>query len=83
MSLVDQRPQLEIAPKSRRLGTAKAVADRLDVDTSTVYDLARKQILPGTVRVGRSVRFDLDALEAWIAAGGEALPGGWRQEAAK
>ena len=31
------------------------------------------------VRVGRQVRVDSEQLAAWIAGGGRALPGGWRQ----
>lgn len=39
----------------------------------SVYDLARKGVIPH-VRVGRSVLFDPDALDAWIARGGSRRP---------
>ena len=55
----------------RRLGTANAVADYLNVPKSTVYDWARTSALPGVVRFGRRVRFDMDAIEKWVEAGGD------------
>ena len=48
-------------------------------DTRRVYALAVDGVIP-CVRVGRRVHFDLEAVERWIAAGGQALPGGWRRE---
>lgn len=44
-----------------------------------IYEAARTGLLP-CVRVGRQVLFDLDALEAWAAAGGTPLPGGWKRK---
>ena len=66
----------------RKLITADAVAERLDVPKSTVYEAARQQRIGGVVRLGRKLRFDPDKFERWLEAGGEALPGGWRQEVA-
>ena len=66
----------------RKLLTAKAVADRCDLPESTIYQMARENRIGGIVRLGRKVRFDPDKFEAWLDAGGEALPGGWRQEVA-
>lgn len=63
-----------------RLLTAREVSRRLGVPTSTVYGLAREGRIGGVVRVGRSVRFEPEALERWIDGGGQALPGGWRME---
>ena len=68
-------------PVRRKLITAEAVAERLDVPKSTVYEAARQNRIGGVVRLGRVLRFDPDKLETWLASGGEALPGGWRQEA--
>ncbi len=65
---------------SRGLLTAREVAELLRVPTASVYALAREGRLPGTVRVGRLVRFDVAALRQWIAGGGQALPGTWRRE---
>jgi excisionase family DNA binding protein len=72
----------EASFKPRRLITAAEVAERLALTESGVYEMARQNRIGGIVRVGRRVRFDPDKLEAWIEAGGQALPGGWRQEAA-
>lgn len=65
---------------AKKLVSVHAVAEMLGVSQQRVYDLARQNILPH-VRLGRVIRFDLEAVEAWINAGGQALPGGWRQEA--
>ena len=64
----------------RKFITADAVAERLDVPKSTVYEAARQQRIGGVVRLGRKLRFDPVKFETWLEAGGEALPGGWRQE---
>lgn len=47
------------------------------------YTIIREGILPRGVfvRLGRRVAINPAALEAWIAAGGQALPGGWRRDA--
>jgi excisionase family DNA binding protein len=66
-----------------RLITAKTVAEQLAVPVPTIYQLAREGRIPGVVRVGRLVRFDPERVEAWIEAGGQALPGGWRKEPAE
>ena len=64
-----------------RLVAAKVVAERLGITTNRVYELAAQGILP-CVRLGRQVRFDPEKVEALVASGGQALPGGWRQDAA-
>lgn len=51
---------------SRRLLTPRDVADLLALPPSTVYELARTGRLP-CLRIGRAVRFDQHALEAYIA----------------
>lgn len=43
------------------------------------YQLAREHP-EWCVRVGRRVYVHAERLSAWIDAGGEALPGGWRRE---
>lgn len=47
-----------------------------------VYEYCRLGIFPH-VRIGKRVLFDPDQIEAWIANGGQALPGGWRRESAE
>jgi excisionase family DNA binding protein len=65
--------------ESRLLRVAE-VATRLDITEARAYELARTGALP-TVRIGRQIRVDPDALQAWIDNGGQPLPGGWRREA--
>jgi len=63
-----------------RLLKIPEVAERLAVTVARAYDLARAGVIP-VVRLGREIRVDPEALDAWIAAGGAALsgPGGWRR----
>lgn len=60
--------------------TVSDVAERLGIRPDRVYTLIREQLLP-CVKLGRQVRVDATQLEAWIASGGQALPGGWRRQA--
>jgi excisionase family DNA binding protein len=53
----------------------------LNVKYARVSQLAREGVLP-TVRLGRQYRVDPDRLADFIAAGGRALPGGWRRDSA-
>lgn len=62
-----------------RFLNANEIAELLDVSVARVYVLARSEILP-CVRLGRQIRFSEQALEQWIANGGQALPGGWRRD---
>lgn len=45
----------------------------MGISKQRVYDLVRRGLLP-VVRIGRHMRFDGAAIEAWIEAGGAALP---------
>jgi len=49
-----------------RLITATEVAERLGVDVSTVHRWARAGEIPA-FRLGRVVRFDPDAVDAWVS----------------
>ena len=60
--------------------TIPEVARVLRVPPARAYNLAREGLIP-TVRVGRQVRVDRDALRHWIDDGGCALPGGWKRTA--
>lgn len=64
---------------TERLQEADYAANRLGISKALVWRLCRQGLLPH-VRLGRAVKFCPLALEAWIAAGGQALPGGWRKE---
>jgi len=57
------------------------VAEVLRVSVYRVYQLHRAKMLPG-VRLGRQLRFNRAAVEAFVSSGGAALPGpgGWRRE---
>ena len=44
-----------------------------------VYELARRGLLPGVVRLGRQVRFDRKKVLEFVDQGGQSLPGGWRR----
>ena len=67
---------------TERLLTPAQVAEALAVGTGRVYQLARVGALP-KVAIGRQVRFRQSDIEAFIATGGFALPGGWRRERAE
>ena len=54
----------------RRLGNVDDVLDILPIAKSSVYDLAREGRLPGVVKVGRRLLFDLQVLDLWIERGG-------------
>jgi excisionase family DNA binding protein len=58
------------------------VAKILDTSVARVYELIRDGLLPA-VHLGRQVRVADEILEEWIAEGGRALPGGWRQHPAR
>ena len=50
--------------------TAGQVAERLRLPRARVYALARAGRIGGAVRIGSQVRFEAQALEAWIRDGG-------------
>ena len=54
----------------RRLGDIDKLRELLPLPRTSLYEMARGGRLPGVVRVGARVLFDLDAIDEWIAAGG-------------
>lgn len=54
-----------------RLLTLREVAHYLRVHPGTVYRLVRAGCLPA-IRVGRDLRFDIRAVDEWLANGGTA-----------
>ena len=56
--------------RSSKLLKADAVAKRLSLPKARVYALAREGRIGGAIRLGSQVRFDQEALEAWIRNGG-------------
>ncbi len=57
--------------------------ERLNLNRQALYRLIRENVLrePAIVRLGRKIMVNPEGLEAFIASGGAALPGGWRKEA--
>jgi putative molybdopterin biosynthesis protein len=55
----------------KTLDTVALLERRLGVSRDRAYTLAREGLVP-IVRIGRQIRIDPDALEAWIRAGGTA-----------
>jgi excisionase family DNA binding protein len=53
--------------------TIPEVADVMNVTAARAYELARENVLP-VVRLGRQVRIDSERFEAFLSAGGQALP---------
>jgi excisionase family DNA binding protein len=46
---------------------AEEVAELLRVNRKTVYEAASRDEIPGTVRLGRVLRFRRDAVLAWMS----------------
>jgi excisionase family DNA binding protein len=57
--------------QSKKYLKAPELAERYAVTPWRIYELARDGHLPA-IRLGRSVRFDPEALAAWEAQGGTA-----------
>jgi predicted DNA-binding transcriptional regulator AlpA len=54
---------------TRRLGSAKAVSQVLDLSWRTVYRLADAGKIPAGFKLGASRRWDMSEIEAFIAGG--------------
>jgi len=59
------------ARRRRRLARPQAVAEMLDMPMSSLYDRTKRGLMPGTIRIGRRIMYDLDILDAWLDAGGD------------
>lgn len=55
--------------------TVPEVCKLLRLSKNTVYEAARKNRIPGMVRVGKVLRFSRDRVLAWIDTGQGALSG--------
>jgi excisionase family DNA binding protein len=53
----------------KKLETVGEVAPMLKMSEQALYEAARKGLVP-VVRIGRRIRFDLDAIERWLESGG-------------
>lgn len=56
------------------------LAARFNVTRQRAYEMVREGLVPA-VRLGRQLRVDPIAVEAFIRNGGQPLAGGWRREA--
>lgn len=52
-----------------KLLTVEEVAPMLKMSRQALYEAVRRGFVP-SVRIGRRIRFDLDALETWLECGG-------------
>jgi predicted DNA-binding transcriptional regulator AlpA len=70
--------------KNTKLVTIEQLSVEEGISASRLYSLVREKVLPPgvVVRFGRSIRISSDAYAEWVAAGGSALPGGWRRDPA-
>ncbi len=60
---------LEAVATRKRLGDVKAVKEMLSVSCEHVRRLNDRGAMPKAIRLGRSIRWDLNAVESWIADG--------------
>ncbi|MEK4521144.1 helix-turn-helix domain-containing protein [Psychrobacillus sp. FSL W7-1493] len=51
--------------------TVRTLAGLLDMSEQTVYKLLREGIIPGRVKVGKSVRFNKEVVMDWLQRGGD------------
>ena len=55
-------------------------AKKLDITEYQLYAKTREGIIPA-VKIGRMIRWNEEALNDFIQAGGKSYPGGWKKEA--
>jgi len=63
----------EAAAVIARLGDVNVVAVKLNLSAKTVRRMADAGKMPGVIRLGRLLRFDLDLIDRWIDQGCPAL----------
>jgi len=60
---------LESVATKKRLGDVKVVAEMCSVSREHTRRLNDRGAMPKAIRLGRSIRWDLNAIEKWIADG--------------
>ena len=60
---------LESVATKKRLGDVKVVKEIMSVSCEHVRRLDDRGVMPKSIRLGRSIRWDLNAIEKWIADG--------------
>jgi len=74
---------LRLERKRKMLTKAPEVGKMLEISTWQVYQLAAEKKLPGIVRLApRTIRFNREAIERWIAEGCPPVEGEKQVEAA-
>lgn len=77
MSATLKRPPEHVT--GRKLGDVNVIAAKCDCSPRHIYRLADAGRMPAPVRLGSLVRWDLDEIDRWIAAGcGSCRQGGRR-----
>ncbi len=70
-SPIAKQVSLQPQQKQRRMGQVDEAAFFLGVSRQRMYELTRTVLPPGVfVRLGKQLRFDLDALSEWASNGG-------------
>lgn len=57
--------------RPRRLVNARVLSKHLGMSLTSVYDNTRLGRLPGAIRIGRRIVYDLDKIDPWLDAGGD------------
>ncbi|MFJ7978444.1 helix-turn-helix transcriptional regulator [Peribacillus sp. NPDC096379] len=50
--------------------TVRSLSKLLDMSEQTTYKLAREGVIPGRIKVGKSVRFNKTVVIEWLQKGG-------------
>ncbi|MDQ0230260.1 helix-turn-helix transcriptional regulator [Metabacillus malikii] len=50
--------------------TVRSLSKLLDMSEQTTYKLAREGVIPGRIKVGKSVRFNKAVVMDWLQKGG-------------
>ncbi|WP_193751412.1 helix-turn-helix transcriptional regulator [Bacillus coahuilensis] len=50
--------------------TVRSLSKLLDMSEQTTYRLARENVIPGRVKIGKSVRFNKAIVVEWLQNGG-------------
>jgi len=58
-----------MATGTARLGDVNAVALKLTLSSKTIRRMTDAGKMPGVIRLGRLLRFDLDLIDQWIDQG--------------
>jgi hypothetical protein len=74
---------MSFAKLESKLESVSWGARRIGVKEQRVYNLIAEGFFPVgiVVRIGRQIKICPERLEEFLAAGGAALPGGWKREA--